>query len=255
MSMPTVTAAALDRTGVHATLATLTTVVSLSSGRGAGAGQPQTQSGVSFLGSHLDLWSVAGERPLRSLTLENTIVASAEIAPDGRYLAMLSANVSADGQGALYRVYRVASGEVVASFPGDRQSGPIAFSPDSRFVAAETPRHTVTIWNLDANRPVILAEHRSAVTRIAFSPDGTRIATLSSEGITLFDARAGTQLLVLRESSGPFRVREVLVPGKIFTGVTTLAFSDDGRQIIETVMSPDAKGIRVQIKTWDGARN
>jgi len=57
---------------------------------------------------------------------------------------------------------------------------------------------------------------------------------------------------VLHESDGPYSLREVIVPGKIVTPVTDLSFSADGRQIVETIVTSDPKGIRVQIKTWEG---
>ena len=98
----------------------------------------------------------------------------------------------------------------------------------------------------------MLPEHRTSVTRIAFSPDASRIATLSEQGVTLFDTETGNQLLVLHESNGPFSVREVIVPGRVSQPASTLAFSTDGRQIIETVISNDPKGIKVTFKTWDG---
>lgn len=71
--------------------------------------------------------------------------------------------------------------------------------------------------------------------------------------MTLFDAQSGTQLLVLRESTGPFQVREVIVPGKTLSGVVNLTFSDDGRRIVLTEAAPDSRGIKVTIKTWDGS--
>ena len=141
----------------------------------------------------------------------------------------------------------------MASFRGERQAAPIVFSRDGRLVAAETVRHTVTVIDLDhPGHPIVLPEQRSTVTRIAFSPDNTRIATLSGQGITLFDARSGTQLLALRESIGPYHVREIILPGRALTGATSLVFSDDGQEIVETIIANDPKGIRVTIKTWTG---
>jgi WD40 repeat protein len=180
---------------------------------------------------------------------------SVELSPDGRYVAALSAAYSdAQQAGAVYRVYDVRTRRVITSFPGDRQSAPIVFSRDGRLVAAETVRHMVTVVDLEhPAHPILLPEHRSAVSRIAFSPDNTRVATLSSQGVTLFDARSGTQLLVLRESPGPYHVRDVIVPGKVLTDVTSLVFSDDGQQIIETIVSSDPRGIKVTFKIWDGS--
>jgi WD40 repeat protein len=210
---------------------------------------------MAIRGSDIDVWSAPGERPSTSIALPDAFAAAVELSPDGRTAVTLSADFSsAQPSGAIYRVHDLRTGRVIASFRGERQTAPIAFSRDGRLVAAETIRHTVTVVDLDhPAHPIVLPEQRSTVTRIAFSPDNTRIATLSGQGITLFDTRSGTQLLALRESLGPYTAREVLVPGKVLTGTASLVFTEDGRQIVETTVASDPKGIKVTIKTWEGS--
>jgi len=246
----------LDRTGQRVALATMKATVNMAGGAPpAGSGATAGGASMAFRGSDIDVWSAPGERPAASMALPDALAAAVELSPDGRTVVTLSADLAnAQQSGALYRVHDVRTGRVLATVRGDRQTAPITFSRDGRFVAAETVRHTVTVFNLDDPRHrIVLPEHRSPVTRIAFSPDNTRIATLSGQGITLFDARSGTQLLALRESIGPYAAREIIVPGKVLGGSTSLVFSDDGRQIVETSVASDPRGIKVTIKTWDGS--
>ena len=244
----------LDASGRHVVLTTMNMAVAMGPASGAASSGRGGNTGVSFRGSNIDLWAESSERPASSIVLADSMVAAVQFSPDGRYLVALGAAFGSDAPvAATYSIYRASTGRMVASFPGDRQGAPMVFSRDSRLLAAETARHTVTIWNLDQpGRPLVLPEHRTAVTRLAFSPDGSRIVTLSQQGVTLFDAHTGDQLLVLHESDGPYSVRDVIVPGKLGVPITDLAFSADGHQIIETIVSSDPKGIRVQIKTWEG---
>jgi len=59
----------------------------------------------------------------------------------------------------------------------------------------------------------------------------------------------------LRESSGPYSVREFIVAGKAMASnaIPTLAFSDDGTKILSTTTFSDPLGVRVRIRTWDGS--
>ena len=100
---------------------------------------------------------------------------------------------------------------------------------------------------------IVLHSTKHDFVTVAWSPDGSRLATLSSQGITLFDTRSGNQLLTLHESTGPYSVREFVAPGKLTSGFTQIGFTEDGRQIIQTTVGSDPKGIKVTIKTWDGS--
>jgi WD40 repeat protein len=248
-----ITSLAINGTGQRVALTALNVRVSMAASTPASG---QSPSGMAFAGSDVVVWTAPHEHPTLSLSFSDRFATGAEFSSDGRYLALITAAYSDTQQArAEYRVYDAATGRLAAAFAGDRKTAPIAFSRDGRLIAAETPRHTVTIWNLDRpGRPIVLAEQRTPVTQIAFSPDATRIATLSDQGVTLFDVAGGQQLLGLREATGPFSTRDVLLPGKIGMPVSTLEFSVDGRQIILMTIASDPKGIKVTFKTWAGGR-
>jgi len=256
-ALPTVVAMSvgLDAAGMHAAVAMMKMAMNLGGQSSATASQGGVP-GMSFLGSDVVVWTGPKIQPTVTIRLTDAMAAGTHISPDGRYLVVLTASFANDPQvRPQYRVYEAATGRQVGAFAAERQSAPVAFSADSRLIAAETARHTVTIW--DAAHPGsvrVLPESRTAVTAIAFSPDASRMATLSDQGVTLFDVASGTPLLVLRESNGPFSRRDIIVPGRLLQSAPTLAFSADGRQILMTMIATDPKGIKVTFKTWEGGR-
>jgi WD40 repeat protein len=221
------------------------------SASGAQGGVPA----MSFLGSDVLVWAGTNPQPRTAITLTDAMAAAAHLSPDGRYLVILAASFANDPQEPpRYRVYDAATARQIGTFAADRQSAPIAFSADGRLMAVETARHTVTIWDpAHPSSPRVLPENRTSVTAIAFSPDGSRLATYSDQGIALFDAASGMPLLVLRESNGPFSNREIILPGRLLQSAPTLVFSADGRRILLTTVATDPRGIKVTMKTWDGA--
>ena len=59
----------------------------------------------------------------------------------------------------------------------------VAFSPSSRLVATASRDGTVRISKVDLGQlPLVLRGHRGAVTRLRFTPDGSRIVTVSTDG-------------------------------------------------------------------------
>jgi WD40 repeat protein len=241
----------LDAAGQHAVVSTMKIAVNIGGAPGGQGGIP----GMSFLGSDVLVWAGTNPQPKTAITLTDAMAARAHLSPDGRYLVIVSASFASDAQEPpRYRVYEAATGRQIGAFATDRETAPVAFSSDSRLIAAETARHTVTIWDpAHPNSPRVLPENRTALNAIAFSPDGSRIATFSDQGVALYDAASGMSLLTLRESNGPFASREIVLPGRLLQAASTLTFSPDGRQILLTTIAADPKGVRVTMKTWNGA--
>jgi WD40 repeat protein len=81
------------------------------------------------------------------------------------------------------------------------------------------------------------------------------LGAIASDGtVKVFDPGSGRLLVTLQESSGPYSSRELQVVGRAAGfDPPSLAFSDDGTKIVATTSSPDPKGVRIQIKTWDGS--
>lgn len=68
----------------------------------------------------------------------------------------------------------------------------VAFSPDSRFIAATSDDRIVRICDVKIGAPVaeLMKGHGSLVMSVAFSPDGRRIASCSTDyTVRIWDGR------------------------------------------------------------------
>lgn len=111
--------------------------------------------------------------------------------------------------------------------------GPAAFSPDDRMLAVCTPgqRTVVDLYGLVEGRLTNLPlAHVDAVYAIAFSPDGSLLATGGGdERVVLWDVRQRTNLWTKPVD---------------FIFATSIAFSRDGRRLF-------ASGYDQNIRSWD----
>jgi WD40 repeat protein len=96
------------------------------------------------------------------------------LSPDGNYLAVTS------GMGIL--LYRPGTLTEIGILPQDNYTGAIAWSPDSKKLAAVSSLKSITIWDIENARAVqTLAAFE--VSRLAWSPDGKRLALANSARI------------------------------------------------------------------------
>ena len=71
--------------------------------------------------------------------------------------------------------------------------------------------------------------------------------------VKVWDAVSGHLAATLRESSGPYQVREWSVVGRpVAARRVSVSFSDDGTQIVLMSVMPDDKGMKMQVRTWNG---
>jgi serine/threonine protein kinase/WD40 repeat protein len=168
----------------------------------------------------------------------------AAFSPDGRLVA------TSDDTVAIWRS-RGTGEPILDSTPAGSISQPVAFSPDSRYVAIGRAIGSVDVIEVPAGgggqitrldggpivgRPAVdwdrtaltRASRREEVSSLAFSPDGRRIVTGSATSVGIWDVTAGLLMTIL--------------PGHDAT-VIGAAFSGDGRRIL----SADASG---QLRLW-----
>jgi WD40 repeat protein len=120
------------------------------------------------------------------------------------------------------RLWDVATGQELPPLPEDtRKVVALAFGPDGRLAVAQMGGH-ITLWDADRRRCSVprLIGHSAMVWSLAFTPDGTRLASASRDmTVKLWDTASGQEVLTLRDFASE---------------VSGVAFSPDGRRLVTT---------------------
>jgi len=116
------------------------------------------------------------------------------------------------------RIWKVATGEQLATLPHNDEVGTALFSPDARYVVTAS-RKTARIWDLSTNKVVqTLAEHEGLVETVAFSPDGKFLVTASEDKTArIWNVETGELVRTLKGHAAQ---------------VWSAVFSPDGRRIV-----------------------
>ncbi|MGH6691965.1 MAG: WD40 repeat domain-containing protein, partial [Gammaproteobacteria bacterium] len=145
---------------------------------------------------------------------------SVDFSPDGRLLATSREPLGAfDAKILAVRIWDWERGEVVRTI---QAKGPVAvvFDPTGSRIATTRSRESLAdVWDVETGQNLAtLAGHTGYLwEEVAFSPDGSVIATGSTDGtVRLWDAESGSQTMVLRGHKGP---------------VGSVVFSPDGNKV------------------------
>jgi WD40 repeat protein len=168
---------------------------------------------------------------LFSMTGHKGPVRSVAYSPDGQRLA----SGSDDGTA---KLWDAKSGKLLRTI-ADRDSSitavcAVGFSPDGRRLAgAILEDATVRIWDSATGRQLCkLQGHTGNVNRLAFSPDGQRLATASEDHtVKVWQADTGRELITLAGHAD---------------GVAGVAFSPDGGRLVSA-------GYDNAVRVWDSA--
>jgi WD40 repeat protein len=173
------------------------------------------------LGMGVKVWDLDTAKVACTLKERGGAVISLAFSPDGKRLA----GGRWDGT---VRVWNLpAGGEgVTLRGPGDRALGPtfstsqvwgVAFSADSKRVAAASSDQTVRVWDMATGQEAFaLKGQTSGVGEVAFSRDGTRLASLAEDGTAKVWAASAPEAVSF---DGPLG------------GFVGLALSADGKQL------------------------
>jgi WD40 repeat protein len=148
-------------------------------------------------GDAVRVWdAMTGRQALPPLDHPATRIA---FSPDARQIAAAG--------GGRARLWDLATGKVVRTFKG---SAPVAFSPDGKWLACHEAGR-ILLWDLTSHQeqePLLtLRGHTSNIVGVAFSPDGSRLATGGGDGtVKLWHATIPQEAMPL---SGPSVQRAV----------------------------------------------
>jgi WD40 repeat protein len=206
------------------------------------------------------IWDVGTGKLLQSLhatgdTPRGRFVTALTFSFDGTHLAAgLIVGDKSDGEVQV-------SGEVLTWDVRTGQSGPryrpaypvlaVAFSRNGKHLATGGGTRDdggATVWSTGTQREVLtLTGQTRPINAVAFTADGSRLATAASRDVTLWDVASGREVLTL---SGHTR------------SVTQLHFSRDGQRLITATGlgvwdmalgdMPAEAFLPVQVKVWDG---
>jgi WD40 repeat protein len=152
------------------------------------------------------------------------------------------------------RIWNARFGGLTLAMVNPRKFTSVVLNPDgTRFAVARYNGNSteVEIWPVNAmaaaqgnatnNGPVRLAGHDQDINALAFSPDGTLIATASDDGtVWIWDTKTGQSLTVLRSHDQP-----VLSVGFSPDGLRVITASGDGRIRVHPLRTADLLGIAV----------
>jgi WD40 repeat protein len=169
------------------------------------------------------IWNIQGGNIIAQLAGHTDAVEGLAFSPDGKWLITSSEDTT-------MKIWDAATGELLRDFTEFTDLvDTVTFSPDgSKFAFSNGAIH---IWKLNSSS----SEGKTTITSeeilnipggvsITFSPDGTKLATAwgtaaSGNGIALWDANSGRELLTMTGHSG---------------WVMGLAFSPDGKRLAST---------------------
>ena len=172
----------------------------------------------------------------------------AKFSPDGTYLA----TSTHDGS---IKVLNVATGSEVLKFavPEDYGVNPhVAISPNNAYLASynwkwngENWENFMILWDMDSGKESTrLIGHSDQILSIAFSPDGTYLASRSCDEIRLWDVAKGLEVRrIIRPERIPGPGRQSwCVSNSLVNGVLPITFAPNGYL---------AGGERDTVRLWD----
>ena len=162
----------------------------------------------------IKIWAASTGEELASFAAHDGMVRTLEFSPNGTRLF-------SNGRGGP-KVWDATTDPKARTFACPQgQSGGGKLSPDGKrfaFANFDSPDRTATVLDATTGQTVhTLKGHTDRVWDVVFSPDGTRIATASSDGtVKIWNAESGRELLTLKGHTG---------------AIQSVAFSPDGKRL------------------------
>ena len=183
------------------------------------------------------LWSVGSGAELRVVSEPYAGVLAIAFSPDGKLIAYAHTDKS-------IRLCAVESGKEVIRCAGHPDFARVLrFNPDGKIIASALFEYThskekdnsVRLWDVVTGKELQRLHGNDRGTPLAFSPDGTSLATSADGSVRIWDPAAGTERLHFKAHSQG-----------ILKGIRALEFSPDGKRLVSC-------GIDQTVHEWDAA--
>ena len=168
----------------------------------------------------VQLWNVKTGELLKTFQGNGHEFRAVAFSPDGQLLAT-------GGWSSKIHLWNVATGSLLKTFPEKYGVETLAFSPGGRFLASgggfKDP--TIRLWHVPTGKKQFTlighaknphSGHTSDIYSVAFSPDGTLLASGGIDGLRLWNPTTGRGLATLTANK---------------SSVSVVAFSSDGRTL------------------------
>jgi WD40 repeat protein len=124
------------------------------------------------------VWSARGDR-LATVHTNGAGILSLAWHPSGKFFVTIDANLSGDGPRGGRAFFWSPGGELIAELTGHTDGAwDCQWSPNGEYLFTASYDHTARIWD-KTGKPLRVLKHDWVVSKGAWSPDSTRIATLS----------------------------------------------------------------------------
>ncbi len=138
-------------------------------------------------------------------------VVSVCFSPDGRRVLSASHDETA-------RVWDSRTGNPLLEFKHESSVYDAAYSPDGRSIVSGGRDHTARLWRVATGRAAVPPlSHGQTVAKVAFSPDGERVLTTTSDGARLWHLQTGEPISPVLQLGDP---------------VWQMAIGADGRHVV-----------------------
>jgi WD40 repeat protein/serine/threonine protein kinase len=196
-----------------------------------GAGEPSWDGPP----GEVKLWDPATGQPLLSIPSTALPIVALAFSPDSRRLATAGESGPRQGPGEI-KLWDVQTGKLLQTFTGHKKGiQALAYSPDGTLLAGggrypgPSPgrdQGELKVWDTGTGREVYsLPGHTGPVGGVAFSPDGTLLASASEKEVKVWDPTTGKE-------------ERTLTSKEPCSGVTGLAFSPDGQRLARGARGP-----------------